>query len=262
MNFDGAIIRGLPEIQAAMRDFSERRLAAAMATALTRTAGDAKAALKSALPQVFDRPNPYTMNSLYTRGATAARLAASVYFKDDIAASKGGTPATKYLLPEVDGGKRRSKRFEVALQAFGALPGGWVTVPAQGASIDAYGNMQTGQIIQILSQLRITMTAGHQRNMSFDARSQTAAQRKAGGRFYVVRPGDRSGAQPGIYQREMFGRNTTPVVIFVRAATYRKRFDFWGIGRQVAAEQLPIRAREAVRDQMARLIAKQSGGTT
>lgn len=261
MNFDSSGIRGLPEVQAAMRDFSERRLAAAMATALTRTAGDVKKALQAALPRVFDKPTPYTMNSLYVRGATASRLVASVYFKDESATSKGGTPATKYLVPNVEGGKRRVKRFEVALQAIGALPAGWVTVPGQGAAIDAYGNLQPGQIIQILSQLRITMTAGHQRNMSFNARKQVAAQRKAGGRFYVVKPGEKRGAAPGVYQRELIGRNVAPVVLFIPMPSYGKRFDFWGLGREEAAQRLPEQARQAIREQFARLAAKGSGGS-
>ena len=259
MNVNGSAIKGLPEVLAAMKDFSERRLAAALATALTRTAGDARKALQAALPQVFDRPTPYTLNSLYTRSATAAKLAASVYFKDESAASNAGTPATKYLLPHVDGAKRRTKRFEVALQAIGALPPGWLTVPAAGARLDGYGSISAGQIIQILSQLRITMVSGFSRNMSFDARKQITAQRKAGGRFYVVKPGQ-GGQAPGIYQRELFGRNVTPVVIFVRTAAYRRRFDFWGIGQAAVNQSLPAHARQAVQEQAARLAVKRAGG--
>lgn len=255
MQINASSIKGLPEIQAAIKEFSERRLAAALATALTRTAVDVKTVLQAALPSVFDRPKPYTLNSLYTRGATAARLVASTYFKDETAASNAGTPATKYLLPHVDGVKRRTKRFEVALQAIGALPAGWVTVPGAGAKLDAYGNVSAGQIIQVLSQLRITMVSGYSRNMSFNARKQIAAQRKAGGRFYVVKPGERGGT-PGVYQRELFGRNVTPVLLFVQSAAYKKRFDFWGIGREAAAQRLPEHARQAVREQMANLAAK------
>lgn len=253
MQIDVKSIKGWTELQAAMRDFSERRAAAAMATAFSKTAADIKAAALAKLPQVFDRPSPWTMNSMYVRGATVQNLTARVWFKED--AGKGGTPAARYLLPQVEGGSRRTKRYEVALQAIGALPSGWQTVPGAGAQLDAYGNPAVGQIIQILSQLRITMTAGHQRNMSFDARKAIQAQKKAGGRFFVVPVGTK-GALPGVYQREFMGRTVTPVLVFVQASAYRKRFDFHTLSRQVAEESLPLHLREAVRVHMANLAAK------
>ncbi len=258
MQLDVKGIKGWAELQAAMKDFSERRAAAAMATALSKTGAAIKAAALQRLPEVFDRPKPYTMQALYLKGATADRLAARVWFKEE--SSNGGTPATKFLLPNVEGGARRTKRFEVALQAAGVLPKGWQAMPGQGAQLDAYGNMAVGQIIQILSQLRITMTAGHDRNMSFDARKAINAQRKAGGRFFVV-PVGTSGRQPGVYQREFMGRTVTPVLVFVRTSAYRKRFDFHGLAQSIAEEQLPIHARQAVADHIGRLAAR-SGGSS
>jgi hypothetical protein len=246
-------IHGWVELQAAMRDFSERRAAAVMATAFSKTVVDIKAAGLQKLPSVFDRPSPWTMNSLYVKGATAQNLQARVWFKED--AGRQGTPAAKYLLPQVEGGQRKTKRYEAALQAFGALPSGWQTVPGVGAHLDAYGNVSVGQIIQILSQLRITMTAGHQRNMSFDARKAIRAQKKAGGRFFVVPVGTK-GMAPGVYQREFMGRTVTPVLVFVQASGYRKRFDFHALSRQVAEDKLPVHLREAVRVHLARAAAK------
>lgn len=246
-------IKGWTELQAAMRDFSERRAAAAMATAFSKTVVDIKAGGLQRLPAVFDRPSPWTMNSMYAKGATAQDLRARVWFKED--AGKQGTPAAKYLMPHVEGGARRTKRYEVALQAIGALPAGWQTVPGQGAQLDAYGNVAVGQIIQILSQLRITMTAGHARNMSFDARKAIRAQKKAGGRFFVMPVGTK-GAAPGVYQREFMGGSVTPVLVFVQASGYRKRFDFHALARQIAEERLPVHLNESVRVHLARLTAR------
>ena len=230
--------------------FSERRLNAAAATALTRTALDARENVHKEMRRALDRPTPYTMNSLYVRPATASRPQAEVYFKDDRAGS--GTPATRYLLPQVEGGSRRLKRFEVALKMAGHLPDGWFVVPGQGAKIDAYGNISKGQIIQVLSQLRITLTAGFTRNMSFDARKQVTAQRKAGGRFFVIRPGAK-GALPGVYQREFAGRNISPVFIFVRSNTYRKRLAFYTVVQATVASRLPVHLQQAIADQAQRL---------
>lgn len=271
MRFDSSGVRGLPEVVAAMKEFSERRLNAALATALTRTAVQVRESVKAGMLQAFDKPTPYTMGQVKYVGATADKLMSVVGFGvvaiqdvygrvvryQDI--GRSNTPAGNYLQPHIDASKRHTKRYEVALQAIGALPAGWATVPGAGASLDGYGNVKVGQIIQILSQLRITMTAGHDRNMSFDARKQINAQRKAGGRFFVVAPGGKGGMQPGIYQREFFGRNVTPVLVFVPKVSYSKRFDFYGLGDRVAAERLPINVRQAVHEQRERLNLKRTG---
>lgn len=247
----GVSVTGMDELRATLSAFSERRLNAAVATALTRTAVEIRKAVLDEMPRVFDRPTPYTMGSLFTKGATAASLQAETYFKDDRAGS--GTPATKYLLPNVEGVARHTKRFERALQAVGALPAGWLTTPASGARLDAYGNVSKGQIIQILSQLRITMTAGYTRNMAFSARKQINAQRKAGGRFFVVKPGGKSKLAPGIYIREVIGTNITPVMIFVRAAAYKPRLDFYGISQRIAAERLQPNIDRAIAESAQRM---------
>jgi len=247
-------ISGVEELRSNLQDFSARRMNAAIATALTRTAVQVRDTVKRQLPVVFDRPTPYTMNSLYVKGATASRLAAETYFKDDRATSRAGTPSVRFLMPHVEGGARRIKRFERALQITGNMPDGWQAVPAKGARLDAWGNISLGQIVQILSQLRVTLVAGHARNMSFLARKQIAAQRKAGGRFFVVMPG--SGLQPGIYQRELIGRNITPVMIYVRHSTYTKRFDFDGMAGREAMARLPENVGVAIAEQLERLAMK------
>ena len=254
----GYSITGMDELRTALSAFSERRLNAAVATALTRTAVEIRKAVLDEMPRAFDRPTPYTLGALYTKGATAQSLQAETYFKDDRAGS--GTPATKYLLPNVEGGARHTKRFERALQAVGALPAGWLTTPAAGARLDAYGNMVRGQIIQILSQLRITMTAGYTRNMAFDARKQISAQRKASGRYFVIKPGGKSRAPPGIYIREWFIRDVTPVLLFVRSAAYRPRLDFYGISQRVAAERLQPNVDRAISESAARMSRQAATG--
>lgn len=246
--------RGLDQAVRLMSEgLSPGRLNAALATALTRTGQEIREAVKAEMRTAFDRPTAYTMNSLFLRPATAQRLQAEVYFKDDSAGS--GTPATKYLLPQVEGGSRRAKGFEVALRTVGVLPAGWFVVPGAGARLDAYGNVSRGQIIQVLSQLRITLLAGSTRNLSFDAKKQIAAQRNAGGRFFVIKPGAK-GAAPGVYQREFSGKNITPVFIFVRKAAYRTRLDFERITRATAAAKLPGHVQRAVQDHLDRVAAK------
>lgn len=249
-------ITGLPELRRTLAEFSDRRFNSALATALTRTGGVVRDEIRRQMPSVLDRPTPYTINSLFVQPARADRLESIVQFKDDRGTTNAGTPATDYLLPNVEGGKRRTKRLEVALRAAGALPDGWFVTPGQGAALDSYGNVSRGQIVQVLSQLRVQLVAGSSRNMSFDARKQIRAQKRAGGRFFVIKPGGTT--QPGIYQREFFGRSVTPVFIFVRSATYSKRFDFYGMARRVADAELPKQIGLAFEQAVARFNASGS----
>lgn len=254
----------IAEVRAQLTQFSDRRFNAAMATALTRTAVQVRDAVQAEMPRVLDRPTPYTTRQLRYVPAKADRLAAAVGFNvvnvtDERGATiafrdlgPGETPAGKYLQPNIEGGARRLKRLEVALRALGALPDGWLAVPGQGAALDAYGNVSRGQVVQVLSQLRVQLVAGTNRNMSGDASKQIAAQRRAGGRYYVVPPG-KGKVQPGIYQREFVGRNITPVFIFVRGANYKRRFDFDGVSQRLAEQALPMEVNRAVAESLARL---------
>lgn len=259
-------VKGLREVQEAMRDFSERRVKAAMATALTRTAVKVRAEVRRELPSVFDRPSAYTMRNIRYTGATAKSLMAVVGFDIDAVSNERGqvqryvqtgndTPASKYLQFQVDGGARRLKRYELALQAKGAMPKGWVSVPGAGARLDAYGNVSRGQIAQIISQLGTELLSGYT-NTPQSLKAKVAAQRKAGGQFIAVLPGRGGKLKPGVYQRERIGRNLTPVLIYVKAATYKPRFDFDGITRRAAERILPDEISQAVRESAAGLTAR------
>lgn len=256
-------VKGMEELRAQLAGFSDRRFNAAIATAMTRTAVALRQQLVRDLNTYIDRPTPYTVRALKYTAASADKLTAYVGFDVNTITDIGGaatgyrrgeTPASNYMTPQIQGGERHLKRAEVLLRAAGHLPAGYLTVPGHGARIDSYGNMERGQIIQILSQLRITALAGTTRNLSFEARKSINAQRKAGGRFFVLPVGGT--AAPGVYQREFSGRGITPVLIFVRRATYRKRFDFYGIGQRFAEQRLQIEVRRSIAEHVQRLAAK------
>jgi hypothetical protein len=101
-------------IEDAVRDIRATReqIAIATAKALTFTAERVRDAERREIQQVFDRPTPFTMSSLFMSGATPARLEARVWFKD-IGGYGGsrknvGTAAAHYLVPQVYGGGRGS----------------------------------------------------------------------------------------------------------------------------------------------------------
>lgn len=257
-------------VRAMIDGLSPRRLAAAQATALTRTAALVKAAERDAIGRSFDRPTPYTLNSLFMRPATAARLEATVWLKDDLAGS--GTPATKYLAPQIEGGDRPLKRMEFVLQQAGHMPSGWRAVPGRGAKLDAYGNVSRGQIQQILSQLRVQLTAGSSRSIAVGGDRKTQAKRRrafgrAGGQIFSL-PAGKGKLPPGIYLAEGrdfgaklgYGRTgrITPLLVFVRAVTYRRRWDFYGVADGVAQRELGAQIARSMEEQAQRAAAKGS----
>lgn len=206
-----AVIRHLNDVQ-------KRQLPFIMAKSLTMTAGDVQSELKKKMPSVFDRPNRWTFNALFKKGATKSNLTASVGLKDEVAK---GTPAFKYLSPQIFGGARRVKRFERALQAIGAMPKDMISEPTKYADIDAYGNMRKGQIVQILKQLR-----GVQEGVK--------GRRVSGNRYVAIQPGARN-LPAGIWLFKAGDRkNIKPIMLFVKKATYQKRWAFFEGGKSIA----------------------------
>lgn len=218
------------KVRAALARISGAQAQAAYAQAIEDTAKQAARAIRAEMAKTFDRPTRYILNSVQVK-IHPQKLSASV-----LPSYHGGQSVDpqQILQAQEYGGQRRAKRAESVLQQVGLLPQGWVTVPGQGARIDSNGNMSAGQIMQILSQLRAATTAGYTRNMAFGERG-AKAQERAGGRFFVIPPGGRT--QPGVYQREFMGRGITPVLIFVKSASYRPR-----LGMERIAEQADLQA--------------------
>jgi hypothetical protein len=265
MNMDGFKVKidGIEELKGKLDMFERSQLPYAMARALTKTAQDVKSAEITEMKNVFDRPTPYTLNSLYLRPATKTNHTALVWLKDD--AGKG-TPAAEYLLPEIVGGNREMKRFERALQATGVMPKGMFAVPGAAADIDAYGNMSCGQIRQILSYFKSAeMTAGYTANMTPEKKKRLAkgTKRRRGFTYFVSNGSGRTvlgliedkfinptaHLPMGIYKRVGFawGSALKPIVMFVKnAPSYSPRFKFFEVGQRVVNEKFQANFAQAM----------------
>lgn len=228
-------------LQVARQDLPKRH-----ATALTRTAFAVAQAEQQEMRRVFDRPTPFTLRSLKVETATARDLTAVVYFKQTRATSD-----QHYLEPQVAGGQRPFKRFEQRLQRIGVLPRGMYAVPGSGARVDKYGNMSSGQLVQILSQLRAFSEAGFDAHPTASKRSRRSVKRA--GVYFAGRPG--GGRLPlGVWQKK--GNKIVPVLVFVNAPQYRARFAFYDIGHRIAAARFPIEFERAVREAWQRARAR------
>ena len=280
--------RQIEQLRRSYGAFSDRRFAAGLATALTRTAQAVKLAQQAEMRDVFDRPAPYTLGSVFVDRARADKLEARV----GIANSPGGRgrPAIQYLRWQINGGQRTPKAYERALMRAGALPDDMRTVPGKFAKLDAYGNISAGQIRQILSQLRIELSSGATSALPqvskaekglarqstrgagiaskvdikvarFKVNRVTAAYKRAGGQ-YVAFPNGRGKLKAGIYQVRSTGFGRTdpkPVLIYVKSASYEAgRYDFHYVSELAVQRTLPGAVDEALQDQLRRWAAKQA----
>lgn len=211
----------------------------AVARALTKTGQFAQKSIREAMPHVFDRPTPYTLNSTYLKPATKNDLEALVKIKDE---SFKGIAPNKWLFTEVAGGQRNMKRSEKSLQIKGYLKANEQIVPGSGAQLDGYGNVRAGQMSKILSAVQAS---------SDPYQNATTASRKRGrskkrkSEYFVGAPG--GGRLPmGVYQRTGFGFGSAikPVLIFAKKGNYRKRLPFHDIVTKVVernfADQLQV----------------------
>ncbi|HNB07787.1 MAG TPA: hypothetical protein PKV97_17765 [Thauera aminoaromatica] len=206
----------------------------ATAQALTQTAQAGQAAVRQEMTRVFDRPTPYILDSTFIKPATKTNLEAHVYLKD--IAGKAIAPA-KAIGHEVTGGGRAWKRSEGALRNAGLMGANENAVPGQAAKLDAYGNMDRGQIIQIIAYFQAFGEQGYKANTTRSKRDKLAKGTKAkGGMRYFLK---RDGRGRGIYMSEQsFGRwSMRPVLMFVRRAQYQRRLDMQRVVQDVARAQ-------------------------
>lgn len=221
----------------------ERQLPFATALALTRTAQVARGALQAEMARVFVGPTRWTLGGIGLQPATKTNLKSRVYLKDD--AGKGVPPA-KYLQPEVEGGGRRYKRFEVALQRRGVLPPGWYAVPGRALELDGAGNVRAGVVTKILSDLGAFGEVGYTANRvtKRQARESGGARAyKRASRYFAVPPG--KAGTPGIYEKR--GDGLALLFLFVRAPKYSPRFKFYDVAQAAADRAFPAEFDRALR---------------
>jgi hypothetical protein len=228
-------------VQRALREIASDDAPFLLAYALTKTGQDIKAAEYRKMQEVFDRPTRYALNSLQLTPATKQSPTATVDYR-----YFGGTPAERYLGPNVEGGERSHKAHEKRLIRAGLMKDGEYAVPGQGVKLDAYGNIPGSTIERILSQLGASeQMAGYQANET--ARSRKRNRKKNTGRYFVLRPDAsnprlRRDVQPGIYWRKD-ARTMVPVIMFVGKPQYQKIFPFYETARAVFDRTFAMHAR-------------------
>ena len=221
----------IKEISKWFDDVQKKQLPFAISQALNQTAKDIKEAEIWEMKKVFDKPTPYTLNSLQITPSRKSRPVVSLWFKWDFGQKH-------YLVPQVEGGSREQKRSEHWLSNVGpaksrisAYP---FWVPASvGARINKYGNISPGQITQILAGLQASPDA-----TQWTTRRSRQRKRRTARPIYVAITKENGGLHPGVYQRlGAGGRRLRPILLFVKSVHYAPIFDFYGVAWKTTFEK-------------------------
>lgn len=233
----------------------KKQIPAAAAIALNETGKEIVVALCDQMSKDFDRPTPYTLNSLFSTKATAQNLSVTILPREF--AGKG-TPAKNYLKPEIYGGDRHVKRFEKALRAQGILPKDMYAYPGKGATLDAYGNMSPSQIVQILSYFQAFGQQGYRANMQAAGYRRLARGGKSGFgfRYFAIHKKEAGRLPPGIWKSisaragrgvaSGVGNVVVPILIFGKKPTYRRRYRWHEVAQAKASQVWPVNFQKAM----------------
>lgn len=251
----------------------ERQIPYAVANGLNTTTRRAKDGLQKAMVSLFDRPTPFTLNSLQMTPARApGTLESRIWFKDP---PNLGTK-DHYLLPQVEGGDRPMKPFEMGM-------GGRFVTPSRYAKLDQYGNLGRGQITKLLS------ISGGFRESGFAMNARSAGKQKEFFRLLTQKGklapgiyqrvvGDEAGGRAGRYllaraitkqgkikgglkelrdrTKTLYPRGLQPVVLFPsKAPTYKRRLDFYGIVERIVQGSIRQDVARSVQAEITRELA-------
>lgn len=205
------------DLRRQLNDLQKKHLPKAQVKAADATGRYVYAALRSEMQESFDRPTPWALGGLRYRKPTTDKPVVSIWLEEF---GGKGTPAAKFLAPQIEGGKRRHKRFERALIARGLMSPLAFAMPGKQAPIDAYGNVPGAFIVRMLSDLQAFGEQGYRANRRGNRRGA-----KRTNYFFVPRKG--SHLKPGVYWH-MPGGMLGVVFIFGSAPNYAKRYDFYG----------------------------------
>lgn len=229
-------IRGLPEIQAALRNLAEEQMPFALATAINSTAFAVQKFEKERIATVFDRPTPLIQNAFRVEKATKQSLTAKVYID----------PKRSVLSPHERGGSRGLKGFERVLRDKGWLPSGYRAVPSRSMALDSFGNPLRAEINRLMKWAQgVTGFSGQ--------RTQTQ-------RYFCIPVGSRAALSPGLWLEAKGSsgkgaggyrmRKAIPLLLFVTGVRYQERLEFVATADQEARRLLPDAMSAAVQRAM------------
>lgn len=184
----------------------------------------------------FDSPSAFAVGGVRTKLDKKAKTV-RVAFKDKVDSTSGtiehegrlySDVASVALIPHIQGGSRSDKGMEQWLKRTGQMSRDEYLIPSRNApGLDRYGNIKGSIATQILADLQ----AFH-----YEAGARSTSRRDS--MFMIGRVKGRRGLVKGVWKIQggvgnaSKGRWKLVFLITKNKPTYRKRWDFYGIGRK------------------------------
>lgn len=219
-----SIKHNLNDLARMLDDVQRRQVPFASMTALNKVAEKVRAATYVEMGFKFDRPTPMVMKSLRIQYAKKTSLTAAVLLKDKEIGGKNPNSMAEIIGQQFTGGSRTSKRLEKMFIRAGLISAWEYLVPGADAKLDQYGNMSRGQIMQIISQLKL----GSDR-YSWSTKSVRSKRNVAqSGEMFWSRGGHLA---RGVWMRH--GRSVSPILMASKKPHYQRRIDLDTIAQKV-----------------------------
>lgn len=205
----------------------------ASSLALNNLAKDVRDNYRSEMKQRFRNPVPFTLNGMYIKASSKSNLYVEVGLKEF--ATKGN-PTSKYLLPQIQGGKPYMTRFQKALRIKGILAPGEIAIPTQSDYLkrNQYGNVMPSQYTEILYSLQAFRDSSAFTYRREAKRVRAARQYKA--RTTAAFNSSRNRYFPGIYLEDEMARQEIDSALFwiTRQSNLPQKFPYIPIGAAFA----------------------------
>jgi len=205
----------------------------ASSLALNNLAKDVRDNYRAEMKQRFRNPVPFTLNGMYIKASSKTNLYVEVGLKEF--ATKGN-PTSKYLLPQIQGGKPYMTRFQKALRLKGILAPGEIAIPTQSDYLkrNAYGNVMPSQYTEILYSLQAFRDSSAFTYRREAKRVRAARQYKA--RTTAAFNSSRNRYFPGIYLEDETARQEIDSALFwiTRQSNLKPNFPYIPIGTAFA----------------------------
>ena len=220
----GIKTKTMEELVASIGDVDKKHIPYAVRLAVNRVAELSIPTIKTNMNVVFDRPSPWTLNSLRVKYATSAKPVAVVQHKD---VSGRGTSPSKYLRPNIEGSTRTKKASEQQWSNKVGQPIWWT--PSKNIDLDPYGNVPAATIRKLLEGTRAELGSAGKKKQRFKKGALST------GRYFIRKPSDKSSKKPGVYEQTVWGA-IRPLIFFHVGLTpqYNKTYDMEAIVQRVS----------------------------
>jgi hypothetical protein len=203
------------DVDSMMKNLTELenvQLPFASSLALNTMTKDIREDLRDRMKSTFENPVPFTLNSLFVSMSTKDDLTSVVGLKEF---APKGNPASKYLLPHIQGGPSYYTRFQKSLRYAELLAPNEYAIPTQSdyLQLNRYGNVRPSMYTEILYSLKAY------RDTSSHAYMKRSGIKRAK-RSYTARTTAAHNASetrnhyPGIYLNDWGARNIKQSALF------------------------------------------------